>query len=130
MIVEKCKNIRLFLDIFWVNGNPFYHTISEHIKFRTVSAIKNRFKNTLKVEAQAVMQLYRSRGFEITRVEADQEFEPIKHELLPTLVNIADTDDHVAEVERSIRTVKNLVRCVTKGLLFKRIPKLMTRAAV
>jgi hypothetical protein len=39
-IIAKYSNIRLFVDIFWVNGSPYFHTILEWIKFCTVAAIK------------------------------------------------------------------------------------------
>ena len=40
-IIEQYKNIRIFMDIFFVNGIPFFHTISNWIIFRTVAVIKN-----------------------------------------------------------------------------------------
>jgi hypothetical protein len=129
-IIDRYHTCRLFVDIFWVNGNPFFHTISEWVKFRTVAAINNRSKKTLLTEIRAVINLYQTRGFTISRVEGDQEFNCIMHDLLPTQLNVADADDHVAEVERSIRTVKERVRCTVQGLPFRRIPRLMMRAAV
>jgi hypothetical protein len=129
-IVAKYRNIRLFMDIFWVNGSPFFHTISQSIKFRTVAPIANRTKRTLLMEAKAVINLYETRGFEISRIEADREFACIANDLLPIPINIADADDHVHEVERSIRTVKERTRCTVQGLPFRRIPKAMMRAAV
>jgi hypothetical protein len=74
--------------------------------------------------------MYETRGFNVTRVKGDQEFSCITQELLPTPINIADTDDHVHEVERSIRTIKERTRCLIQGLPFRRIPKIMMRATV
>jgi hypothetical protein len=64
------------------------------------------------------------------RVEGDQELSCLANSLLPTPLNIADADDHVAEVERSIQTIKERVRCLVQGLPFKRIPKAMMRATI
>jgi hypothetical protein len=36
-IIDKYKDLRIFMDIFWVNGSPYFHTISQWIKFRTVA---------------------------------------------------------------------------------------------
>jgi hypothetical protein len=129
-VIAQYNSVRLFIDIFWVNGSPYFHTISEWIKFRTVAAIKNRTKATILAETQTVINFYKARGFTITRVEADQEFSCIENELLPTPLNVADADDHVAEVERSIRTIKERTRCLVQGLPFKRIPRTMMRAAI
>jgi hypothetical protein len=101
-IIAKYSNVRLFIDIFWVNDSPYFHTISEWIKFCTVAAIKNRTKNTLLMETQVIINMYEIHGFHVTRVEGDREFSCITQELLPTPINIADADDHVHEVERSI----------------------------
>jgi hypothetical protein len=129
-VIAQYNAVRLFIDIFWVNGSPYFHTILEWIKFRTVAAIKNRTKATILAETQTVINFYKARGFTITRVEADQAFACIKNELLPTPLNVADADDHVAEVERSIRTIKERTRCLVQGLPFKRIPRIMMRAAI
>jgi hypothetical protein len=125
-IITKYHTCRLFMDIFWVNGSPFFHTmISQWVKFRTVAVINNRSKHTLLMEARAVTNLYETRGFHISRVKADQEFSCITNDLLPIPVNVAAADDYVAKVEQSIRTVKERVGCTVQGLPFRRIPKLM-----
>jgi hypothetical protein len=129
-IIAQYNNVRLFIDIFWVNGSPYFHTISEWVKFRTVAAISNRSKRTLLLETQAIIHLYQTRGFTVTRVEGDREFSCLENDLLPTPINIADADDHVAEVERSIRTIKERTRALIQGLPFRRIPKAMMRAAI
>jgi hypothetical protein len=74
--------------------------------------------------------MYTARGFNVTRLEADREFNCIVNDVLPHDMNIADADDHVHEVERSIRTVKERVRCTIQGLPFRRVPKIMIRAIV
>jgi hypothetical protein len=97
-IIAQYNNVRLFVDIFWVNKSPYFHTISEWIKFRTVLAISNRYKRTLLMETKAVTNMYETRGFNVTRIEGDEEFACISNDVLPIPINIADADDHVAEV--------------------------------
>jgi hypothetical protein len=128
--IAQYNAVRLFIDIFWVNGSPYFHTILEWIKFRTVAAIKNRTKATILTVTQTVINFYKAREFTVTRVEADQEFACIENELLLTPLNVADGYDHVAEVERSIRTIKERTRCLVQGLPFKYIPRIMMRAAI
>jgi hypothetical protein len=110
-IIEKYKDIRLFMDIFWVNGNPFFHTISQWIKFRTVAPIENRLKKTLLMETLAVVNMYEAGGFNVTRLQAAQEFKCIADDVLPINLNVADADDHGQDVESSIRTIKERTRC-------------------
>ena len=55
-------------------------------------------------------QFYLHRGFRITMVLADGEFEPLKNLVysLPgfLLVNLAASNEHVPDTERRIRVVK------------------------
>jgi hypothetical protein len=129
-IIAKHKRIRSFMDIFWVNGSPCFHTMSEYIKFRTVAAIPNHQKRTLLMEAKAIINMCETRTFEMSRVEADQEFACVANDLLPAALNVADADDHVAKAERSIRTIKERVRCIVQGLPCRRLPKVIMRAIV
>jgi hypothetical protein len=129
-IIARYKDIRIFMDIFWVNGSPFFHTILEWIKFRTVTPINKRSARTLLMETRAIVGMYEGRGFNVTRLEADQEFKCITNGILPTILNVANADEHVHEVERSIRTIKERTRCMVQGLPFRRMPKIMLRAAV
>jgi hypothetical protein len=82
------------------------------------------------MEAQAVINMYQTRGFNISRIKADQEFSCITNDILPIPLNVADEDDHVHEVERSIRTIKERTRCTVQGLPFQRVPKMMMRAII
>ena len=84
----------------------------------------------LKHELKAIISLYEKRGFVISRVEGDREFSPIAADILPIALNVADADDHVAQVERSIRAVKDRCRCTVQGLPFRRFPKILTKAIV
>ena len=129
-IIDQYNKLCLFIDIFWVNGSPYFHTISQWIKFLTISPITNRNKMTLLRERNAVIKLYETRGFGITRVEADHKFNCITNDTLPIPLNVAAAEDHVAEVERSIRTIKEHTRCTVQGLPFKRIPKTIMRAII
>jgi len=116
------------MDIFYVNGNPFFHTISRLIDFRTVATIPSRSKTVLLRETKAVLNMYEARGYNVPDINADKEFACIRNDVLPIHMNIADADDHVPEVERSIRTVKERIRCTIHGLPFRRIPKVLGRA--
>jgi hypothetical protein len=70
------------------------------------------------------------RGFHITTVHADSEFAPIKPliEYIPggPMVNLASVNEHVPEIERRIREVKERCRATRHSLLFQRIHKLVT----
>jgi hypothetical protein len=81
-----------------------------------VAPIANIYKRTLLLEAKTVIHMYEARGFTISRIEAGQEFTCITNDILPINLNAAAADDHVAEVERSIWTVKERTRCTVQGM--------------
>ena len=93
-----------------------------HLANRTVPEIFKAFKE--------IYHYYLHRGFCITVVHADGEFEPLKPliEALPggPQVNLASKSEHVPEIERRIRVVKERARATWHSLPFKRIPKLLT----
>ena len=115
------------MDIFFVNGNPFFHTISRKIQFRTVVPITTRTKASLATEAKAILNLYTTRGFTIPDIHADSEFACIRKKILPSHLNVTNPDDHVPEVERSICTVKERIQAITHGLQFCRLPRILVR---
>jgi hypothetical protein len=69
----------------------------------------------------AIKKLYESRGFQNFYLHVDSEFVCIREEVRPTYLNIANADDHVPEIERSIETVKERVRCLFHCLPFKAV---------
>jgi hypothetical protein len=82
------------------------------------------------MEAKAILNLCQTRGFDTFRTEADRELTCITNDVLPAALNVAKADDHVHEVERSIRTIKERVRCTVQGQPCQRVPKIMVRATV
>ena len=57
---------------------------------------------------RAIHQIYLQCGFRIRNDFMDRQFEPLRGNLaeLGILLNTASNDEHVPEIERQIRTVK------------------------
>ena len=68
---------------------------------------------------------YNRRGFQVVDVHADKEFECLRESLDTVSLDICGPDEHVPEVERSIRTMKETMRATVHGLPYRRLPKLM-----
>ena len=71
--------------------------------------------------------LYTKRGFNVTTTLMDGEFVPMITDLLKMGVslNIASASEHVPEIERQHRVIKERARSCHHYLPFKMIPKLM-----
>ena len=124
-ILQHHSDVTLCMDNFYVQGHPFFHTISRKVQFRTVAPVLNRNKATLLREIKPVLAMYKSRGFNNSNLHAIMEFECIQNDVLPSRLNVTAANDHVGEVERSIRTMKERARTIIHGLPFKRLPKVM-----
>jgi len=129
-ILEHHHNVTLCMDIFYLQGLPFFCMISCEIQFRMVAPVTNCSKTTLLREAAAVLNLYQSREFSIPDIHADMEAKCIRNDVLPLQLDIPAADDHVGEVEHSVRTMKEHTRTTIHGLPFKHLPKLMVKELV
>ena len=67
------------------------------------------------------------RGFKISTLLMDRQFESIRGDLAEMQINLntVSNDEHVPEVERYIRTIKERAHCVYNTLPFRRIPTRM-----
>ena len=70
---------------------------------------------------------YTTRGFVVSDVFADNEFDSDKYRLLFLLVNLhfCVQGEHVPVIERSIRTVKERIRSTWQGLPHTSLPRIM-----
>ena len=83
-------------------------SISRHIRFGTSQHIKTQQGTTIVNGIQAIHQVYLHCGFRIRNAFMDGQFEPLRGNLaeLGILLNTASNEEHVPEIERKIRTVK------------------------
>ena len=76
-ILDKYKEVAICFELMHINVIGFLNTISKHIMFATGSMIKNqKIENIADVITQ-VHKLYLQRGFKITHMYTDCEFEPL-----------------------------------------------------
>ena len=132
-IKDAHGQLTLCADVLFVQGLPFLHTIARHIKFRTITAMNtsgNPSASHIMNDLQGILQMYRTRGFVVSNLHADLQFEPLRNRLLPIHLNVAAQDDHVGDVERSVRTIKERVRSTVHGLPYRWYPVIMVKELV
>jgi hypothetical protein len=106
----------------FINNLPFFVTKSRDLQFATVEFMKDRKVATVHSYLQSVINLYQSRGFVVDTIFADHEFEVLRpwH---PNL-NTTAADEHVPDIERHIRTIKDSTRSTYRTLPFRRLPRI------
>jgi hypothetical protein len=109
----------------FVNKLPFFITVSRNLHFGTVESIPNQQTSTVAAALKQVVGIYERRGFRIKTIEADPEFEPLAIEFRQVQFNFCAQNEHVPEIERYIRTVKDRVRSCYHTLLYSWIPRIM-----
>ena len=101
------------------------HAISRKIGYRHAVAVSDRTRETMLAFANRSMLEYTKRGFEVADIHADKEFECLREKFENVSLEICGPDEHVPEVEQTIRTMKETMRVTAHGLPYRRIPKLM-----
>ena len=123
-ILESNKNITLSIEIMYVNKIPFVTTISQHVKFTTVEAIQRRTKSQLIECIKNVVAIYTQHGLKVDNVILDVEFVPLHTDLLNMGIaaNFATRNEHVPEIERQHRVIKERARACRHTLPFEVLP--------
>ena len=126
-ILTAHKRVTLCMDLMYINKLPFLITFSRGIRYGTAEHLPSRRKSAIIRSLKRIFQLYSHRGFVVQELLGDGEFKSMEGELLEAgfPANIAGRGEHVPDVERYIRTVKERCRSTMSTLPFKQVPRLM-----
>ena len=129
-ILASHPTITICMDFFFVQGLTFLHSISRGYQFRTVQSTPNRSKKTILDGFKNIQRLTDPRGARITELRGDQEFSCITDDIRPVFANLAAPGEHVPEIERSVRTIKERTRATLHDLPYRWYPKIMIEGCV
>ena len=123
-ILKHYREVTLCVDFMYVNKVPLLVTLSRNIKFGTMEAVADRKEATILKCIKGVVTLYRKAGFTVTTALMDGEFVPLRGGLaeLGLRLNETSRDEHIGDIERYIRTVKECMRATYNTLPFQKIP--------
>jgi hypothetical protein len=129
-LLKLHHEVTLTADIFFVNKIPFFLTLSRKICFTAVNHLSDRTSKTIFKAYENIHKFYLNQGFLITAIHVDNEFAPLQV-LIQSMpggprVNLTSANEHVPEIERRIRVVKERARSSRHSLPFNRIPRLLT----
>ena len=119
-ILHRYHNVTIDAGIMYVNQTKFFVTISRHIQFATAEVMKEASNNAMARCVDHVLATYLKQGFKVSIINMGVQFYPIKTEIETNgvTVNYVSTDEHVPEVERFIRTIKERTRGIQCTLPF------------
>jgi hypothetical protein len=73
-ILSTLRDVALFVDIFFVNGLPFFLTKIGKINFLLVTSFKSRIASRILEALDRDRKKYEARGFNVTDIHGDNEF--------------------------------------------------------
>jgi hypothetical protein len=124
-IIHLHKYVTIVADVMFVNGLPFMVTSSRGISLITIQFLPSRTAKSLANSITRVLQIYGRAGFVVQTSLMDMEFEKLK-DLIPQLtINTMAAQEHVGEIERRIRVIKERARGTMIVLPYEALPKLM-----
>ena len=125
-LVESYKYCTLVADVMFVNGIPFLITRTRGLQLITIEYLPRRTAKYIGHKLNRVLSFYRRAGFVVQLALMDMEFETVRAECPSLPINTCAANEHVPEIERAIRLVKERARGVYNTLPFKDgIPRLM-----
>ena len=119
-ILQHYNNITLVADVMYVNGIPFFVTKSRHIMFGTINALPSNNDINIIGEIHRIQGIYQQQGLHIHTILMDGAFSQLADNGdLHVTVNTTSRDEHVGDIERYIRTIKERMRCRYNTLPFQ-----------
>ena len=127
-ILKQYQKVTLCIDIMYVNRVAMLVSILRNIKFATIEAIPNSKSSVILKSMQAILQIYWQNGFLVEVALMDGEFVHLCGELASMGMTLNDTsrDEHVGDIERFIRTIKERMRAIYNTLPFEKVPARLT----
>ena len=124
-ILDRHHDLVVSIDIFFINKIPFLLTTSRNLHFRTVEAIPNHQVSTVLKAIQRMLATDHARGFRVRTIPADPEFQPLDSMIPGVSFNFCAQGEHMPDIERYVRTVKDRVHSGYNNLPFSRLPRLV-----
>ena len=118
-LYEKLRDVTLAADVMFVNSLPFFVTVSRGIKMITVQFLPSRTASVLCDKLRSIMNIYRRGGYLVKTALMDGEFKPLIDVMDDVNVNTTSAREHVGDVERCIRLIKDRCRSVIAELPYK-----------
>ena len=128
-VKERYQVVTICADIMHVNGIPFFVSISRVIKFGTAQELSSKSKKVVLKAIDNVLAAYHAGGFRVRYALMDGAFESYKPDLADpkrgVILNTTARDEHVGDIERYIRTLKERTRANWHSVPFTRVPSIM-----
>jgi len=104
----------------YVNGLPFLVTSSRGLSLVTIEHLPSRTAKHLVQTIERVFRIYSTAGFIVQTAMMDMEFD---NAACGMALNTTAAREHIGEIERKIRVIKERARGTFNTLPYKKIPR-------
>jgi hypothetical protein len=113
-------------DMMFVNGMAFLTTLSWKIRLATVEQLPLRTATQLSNSLTKIVKQYVCTGFIVRVIMMDQELDKGKDTCNMVEINTTAVREHVGEIKRFIRTIKEHSRALMSDLPYNILPRQVT----
>jgi hypothetical protein len=113
------KFVVLTANVMIVNGMAFLTTLSQKLRLSTVEQLLSRMATQLSNSLIKIVKPYTRTGFIVKVIMMDQEFDKVEDACNMVEINTTAAREHVKEIERFIRTIKERSRALMSDLPYK-----------
>ena len=126
------RHLQIYIDIFYVNKLAFFVSKSRKVNFVYVTVLKSRSAKSLIDAINDHVHKYEARGFEISDIHGDDEFNfpAFERAVRPAILHKYAKNEHVGFIENSNKTFKERARSIVNGLPYTKYTQLMTISLV
>jgi hypothetical protein len=124
-VLEQHRQVVLTADVMFVNGVPFLVSLARGLNLITAEFLPTRTAKSLGSRIDQIKHLYARGGFKVGTILMDNEFKKIRPFVPELHINTTAAREHVPEVERRIRLIKEWGRGILNTLPFKWMPQVI-----
>jgi hypothetical protein len=124
-ILEIQSKVTLAADVMFVSGVPFLVSTSRNINLTTIEHVPHRTASKLGSLLQRIIGVYARAGFTVQTILMDNEFEKVRDHVHLANLNTPAASEHIGEIERRIRVIKERTCGILCTLTFQKIPQIM-----
>ena len=108
-ISEMFWFVATYFGILFVNEIPFSVFVSTRLNFATVKALSNREYSTIISSIKSIKATYHQKCFIVNPLSSKNKFKSVPQQPAGMSINIHGVarDEHVHQIERHIRTLKD-----------------------
>jgi len=121
-ILSNQKHVTLLADFMFANQVPFLVSLSRNITLTTIEYVPGCSASKLGLLLQRIIAVYTRAGFKVRTILTDNDFDKVTDHAPNVIINTPTASEHVDEIERRIRVIKERCRGILCTLPYTHFP--------